>query len=268
MGKFYNVIPESLVKWIDAQQMFWVASAPLGGEGHVNLSPKGMRGTFHVESESRVWYEDFTGSGSETMAHLREPGNGRITIMFCAFEGPPRILRIFGRGTVYEFGTPEYDALLPPEKRRPGSRCAVVIDVHKVGTSCGYGVPNYAFTAHRPTLLNWCATLESADQEFEASGSPSASPEPQVADKGLKAYWIKENLKSMDGLPAMKGAHMSSVVPKHAPPDGEWGKGGSNKPAGTVLAGKRGSAETARLFMAFSVGLGVAAAYVTLAGIA
>ena len=119
MGKFYESIPPNLVKWIEAQQMFWVASAPLSGDGHVNLSPKGLKGTLHIVNEKQVWYEDMTGSGtyttfppgwtdrltvdaeptgSETMAHLREPGNGRITLMFCGFDSPARIMRIFGHG--------------------------------------------------------------------------------------------------------------------------------------------------------------------------
>ncbi|KZT68474.1 hypothetical protein DAEQUDRAFT_751279 [Daedalea quercina L-15889] len=214
MGKFYDSIPPNLIKWVEAQQMFWVASAPLGGEGHVNVSPKGLKGTLHIANENQVWYEDMSGSGSETMAHLREPGNGRITIMFCAFDGAPRIMRLFGHGLVLEFGTLGYDELLPPDVRHPGSRCAVVVDIHKVGTSCGFGVPQYAFLAHRPTLYNWCAQLEAADQAHDATSGVTASPsEPQVAEKGLKAYWIKENLKSIDGLPAMEGAHTSRTTP-------------------------------------------------------
>ena len=189
------------------------------------------------------------------MAHLREPGNGRITIMFCGFESPARIMRLFGRGTspvcpfrrsltfvgrAIEFGTPEYDEYLPPDVRHPGSRCAVVIDIHKVGTvrivnqvsataislhhqSCGYGVPLYQFVAHRPTLYNWCAGLETAEREYSAK-SDAADSGWSVAEKGLKAYWIKENLKSIDGLPAMKAAHTTTTTPVHAPSRGEWGK--------------------------------------------
>lgn len=267
MGKFYEAIPQNLAQWIEDQQMFWVASAPLGGEGHVNLSPKGLRGSFHIENANRVWYEDLTGSGSETMAHLREPGNGRITIMFCAFEGPPRIVRLFGRGTVYEFGTPEYDTLLSPEKRRPGSRSVIVIDVHKVGSSCGYGVPRYTFTTHRPTLLDWCATLEASDQKF-ASAHPSAGS-GEIAEKGLKAYWVKENLKSIDGLPAMQAAHVSAVTPVHAPPDGEWGKEvkAQTKTSVQVKGGEVQRAEMMKLVAAFSMGIVVSAVYVKLAGV-
>ncbi|KAH9931291.1 uncharacterized protein B0H18DRAFT_1083570 [Fomitopsis serialis] len=286
MGKFYDSIPPNLMKWIEAQQMFWVASAPLGGEGHVNLSPKGLKGTLHIANESQVWYEDMTGSGSETMAHLREPGNGRMTIMFCAFEGTPRIMRLFGHGRVLEFGTPEYEELLPPDVRHPGSRCVVVVDIHKVGTSCGFGVPQYAFLAHRPTLYNWLAQLETTEQEHDAAdGAADPSSEPRVAEKGLKAYWRKENLKSMDGLPALQAAHISRTTPTHAPPRGEWGKEGNalhhavRKDAGNGAArpslalqkpkavfGGMDAAEVTRLVIAFSLGVAITAVYIQMVG--
>ena len=97
MGKFYESIPPELVPWMLKQEMFWVATAPLSPEAHVNVSPKGVRDSFHYVSPTRVWYQDLTGSGVETISHLRE--NGRITLMFNAFEGPPRIVRLFGIGT-------------------------------------------------------------------------------------------------------------------------------------------------------------------------
>ncbi|CCL99969.1 uncharacterized protein FIBRA_01994 [Fibroporia radiculosa] len=225
MVKYYDEISPELAKWVEEQQMFWVASAPLTGDGHVNLSPKGLQGTFHIVNPNKVWYEDCTGSGSETMAHIREPGNGRVTIMFCAFEGPPRIMRLFCKGTVYEFGTIEYQTLLPPEKRLPGSRSAVVLDVYKVQTSCGYAVPLYNFVTHRPTLLNWTAQLAAAD--IASHGNPESAdmtPDWKVPEKGLKAYWARMNTESLDGLPAMKDAHISAVAPTHAPSEGRWGK--------------------------------------------
>ncbi|TFY63539.1 hypothetical protein EVJ58_g3193 [Rhodofomes roseus] len=285
MGKFYESIPPNLIKWIEAQQMFWVATAPLSGNGHVNVSPKGLRGSLHVVDENQVWYEDMTGSGSEAAAHLREPGNGRITLMFSAFDSTPRILRLFGQGTVHEFGTPEYEERLPQGVRRPGSRSAIVVDIHKVGTSCGFGVPLYDFIAHRPMLLDFAAMLESRDREVEtANGNTSAdagSP-PPTSDKGLKAYWRKENMKSIDGLPALTSAPVSSVTPIHAPPDGSWGKKDKDKSmaASTSVkqeqvamksAGIAGSGlnnqEVMRLVLAFSMGLAVAAVYVQLAGV-
>ncbi|CCL99970.1 uncharacterized protein FIBRA_01995 [Fibroporia radiculosa] len=265
MVKFYESIPPNLSKWIQAQEMFWVASAPAGPSGHVNVSPKGVRDTFRIEGPNKVWYEDFTGSGSETMAHLRE--NGRITIMFCAFEGAPRILRLWGTGYVHEFGTPEYDAIIPPTKRRPGSRCVVVIDVKRVGTSCGTGVPHYTFVRQRPTMLDWCARLEVADQTFDAEAPSDPDSERVVSEKGMKAWWTKENSESLDGLPAMKSAHQTYLTPEHAPPNGEWGKNAKNR-LEVINAQKKvkstpsGYAELIRLLSAFTMGLAVATAYV------
>ncbi|KAF7979858.1 hypothetical protein HWV62_40617 [Athelia sp. TMB] len=202
MGKFFDDIPSFLVPWLAEQEMFWVATAPLAG-GHVNVSPKGVRGCFHYVSPTRVWYEDLTGSGIETIAHLREEGNARITIMFSAFQGPPRIARLFGTGTAHEYGTPEYDALLPAHTRKPGSRAAIVIDVHKVGTSCGYAVPLYAFQAHRTRLLDYFARCEERDRV-----------EQGPADKGLRAYWLEKNMQSIDGLPTLASAHECARVPE------------------------------------------------------
>ncbi|KAJ7589888.1 hypothetical protein C8J56DRAFT_936434 [Mycena floridula] len=186
MGQFFDDIPEFLQNWIKKQHIFWVATAPLDPEGHVNISTKGFEGTFHIVDSHRVWYEDLTGSGVETISHLRE--NGRITVLFNAFEGPPRIARLFGKGTVYEFGTPEYDAILPAEKRQTGSRAVIMIDVHKSGSSCGYAVPFFDFKAPRNTLHEYFEKVERAGD----------------SEKGLRAYWTKKNLKSIDGLPALQ----------------------------------------------------------------
>ncbi|KZT24398.1 hypothetical protein NEOLEDRAFT_1148755 [Neolentinus lepideus HHB14362 ss-1] len=186
-----------LIEWIQKQHMFIVATAPLTADGHVNVSAKGLAGTFHVEDPNKVWYEDLSGSGSETIAHIRE--NGRITIYFNAFEGPPRICRLWGRGTVHEFGTPEYDFYLPSGKRAPGSRAVIVADIYKVGTSCGYAVPFYEFKGHRDTLLNFFNEKEKKD--LGADGHD--------ADNGLKAYWRKNNVRSLDGLPGLQSAHLS-----------------------------------------------------------
>ncbi|KAG7440355.1 uncharacterized protein BT62DRAFT_957155 [Guyanagaster necrorhizus] len=199
MGKFYDEIPGYVMTMIKKQQMFWVATAPLSADGHVNLSSKGVEGTFHIIDSHTVWYEDLSGSGVETISHLRE--NGRITILFNAFEGPPSIVRLFGKGKFYEFGTPEYNAFIRPETRHPGSRAVIVIDVHKVGTSCGYAVPFYEFKSHRTRLLEYAAKRELADIEAEETESPIC--EPPRPDNGLKRYWIKNNLTSIDGLPGM-----------------------------------------------------------------
>lgn len=101
MGVFYQVIPPSLQEWIPRQKVFWVATAPLAGGGHVNVSPKGAANdhdTFGLLDDKTFWYLDMTGSGSETISHLHEPGNGRITVMFNAFEGAPKIVRLWGKG--------------------------------------------------------------------------------------------------------------------------------------------------------------------------
>lgn len=141
--------------------------------------------------------------GNETISHLREPGNGRITIMFSAFQGPPRIARLFGTGTVHEFGTPEYDALIPTHARKPGSRSAIVIDVHKVGTSCGYSVPLYTFQSHRTKLLDYFDRREQKDRAEQGR-----------SNRGLQAYWAEKNMESMDGLPGLESAFACERVPE------------------------------------------------------
>ncbi|KZT24400.1 hypothetical protein NEOLEDRAFT_1135235 [Neolentinus lepideus HHB14362 ss-1] len=204
MGKFYDDIPPHIIEWVEKQHMFTVATAPLSATGHVNVSTKGVGGTFHVVDSKTVWYEDLTGSGSETIAHLRE--NGRITILFSAFEGPPVICRVFGTGKVHEFGSPEYSSYAPPANRTPGSRSVIVVDVHKVGTSCGFGVPFYEFIGHRETLLNTASMFEKRDL---------ATPD-NIADNGLKAYWRRMNSESIDGLPALTEVPHQSHLPLDA----------------------------------------------------
>lgn len=218
MVKFYTTIPSSIIPWIQEQKMFWVATAPLSPSGHVNLSPKGYEGTFHVVDQNRVWYEDLTGSGVETIAHLREPGNGRMTIVLVALKGAPRIVRLFGIGTVHEFGSPEYEALIPVEKRHVGSRSAIVLDIHKVSSSCGYAVPLYDFKSHRTALDNFSVKQEAEDIKAEAefcaiSTSPSTNTSTidiqskvqtyPLTAKGLKGYWRDKNSQSIDGLPGV-----------------------------------------------------------------
>lgn len=216
MAKFYDEIPEWLFEWIKKQHMFWVASAPLSAHGHVNLSPKGTADCFHVVNSKQVWYEDLSGSGIETISHLRE--NGRITVMFSALDGPPRILRLFGVGTVHEYGTPEYDALIPATTRKPGSRAVIVIDVYQVGTSCGFAVPVYGFVTQRTQLLRYFDKREAVDRSFASSqqqqqpGSCSddncdsevAPVKGDTVPQGsLRAYWLLKNTHSLDGLPGL-----------------------------------------------------------------
>ncbi|KIJ07289.1 hypothetical protein PAXINDRAFT_103021 [Paxillus involutus ATCC 200175] len=234
MAKFYDEIPEWLFEWIKKQHMFWVASAPLSAHGHVNLSPKGTADCFHVVNSKQVWYEDLSGSGIETISHLRE--NGRITVMFSALDGPPRILRLFGVGTVHEYGTPEYDALIPATTRKPGSRAVIVIDVYQVGTSCGFAVPVYGFVTQRTQLLRYFDKREAVDRSFASSQQQPGSCSDDNCDsevapaKGetvpqgsLRAYWLLKNTHSLDGLPGLLTA--PDAIPT-ATPQSHFDKGG------------------------------------------
>ncbi|EJD04567.1 uncharacterized protein FOMMEDRAFT_107364 [Fomitiporia mediterranea MF3/22] len=205
MGRFFDSCPPNLLEWIQNQHIFWVATAPLSPNGHVNVSPKGAFDCFHVIGPNKVWYEDLTGSGSETIAHLRE--NKRITVMFCAFDGPPRIVRLFGTGTVHEFGTPEYEVLVPRQKRKPGSRSAIVVDVHKVGSSCGYSIPFFDFKKERTLLLERMSKRE--------AGAVYTTLDP-ATDKGLREYWSANNVKSIDGLPSLISAPNAENTPSNS----------------------------------------------------
>ncbi|KAI3607147.1 pyridoxamine phosphate oxidase [Moniliophthora roreri] len=195
MGQFFEEIPPFLIDWIKLQHIFWVSTAPLSADGHINLSGKGNKGNFHIVNSRKVWYEDLTGSGCETISHLCE--NGRITVYFNAFEGPPRIARLLGKGTVYEFGTPEYNSVLSPEQRSPGSRAVIMIDVHKVATSCGYVIPFFEFKSYRTKYDGIAIKFE--DSDIAAQGENIRTG----GEKGLKAYWVNHSQKSIDGLPAM-----------------------------------------------------------------
>ena len=166
-----------LREFLAAQHVFFVATAPRDPAGHVNLSPKGLD-TLRVLSPNEIAYLDLTGSGNETSAHLLE--NGRITVMACAFEGKPQILRIYGRGTVHLPGTPRWNELRPRFPEIPGARQLVTVAVEEVRTSCGYGVPTLAFRGNRPTLEKWAV---------------------RKGREGLARYRREHNTKSLDGLP-------------------------------------------------------------------
>ena len=150
--KVHDDIDDRRREFIERQRMFFVATAPLEADGHVNLSPKGLD-TFRVVDAHRVAYLDLTGSGNETSAHLAQ--NGRITVMFCAFEGPPDILRLYGRGRAVLPGDDGWDELRPLFPDLPGVRQIVVAQVESVQTSCGFGVPRYTFEAQRDQLPLW-----------------------------------------------------------------------------------------------------------------
>lgn len=220
MGQTYDSIPDYIIEWIPKQHMFWVATAPQALNGHINISPKGVAGTFHVVGPTQVWYEDLSGTGAETIAHIRE--NGRITILFNAFEGPPRIARLYGKGSYHEFGSAEYNRLLPLGTRQPGSRAVIIVDVWKVAATCGYSVPYYTFNGHRVRLLDWAAKREKIDnEEAETQGRGDITLHP----KGMAAWWRDRNMFSLDGLPALStafnsvlGVGLHKPVPKSGAP--------------------------------------------------
>ena len=180
MGRTYDTLDAKLSAFLLAQPVFFVATAPLGAEGHVNCSPKGNRDNLAVLGDRRVAYQDLTGSGVETIAHLRE--NGRIVVMFCAFTGPPRIVRLHGRGEAVEPGDPRHDELAAHFPAEPAARAVVVVDVTRISDSCGYGVPVMAFEHHRENLDHWAATK---------------------GPDGLEAYRADKNAASLDGLPGL-----------------------------------------------------------------
>jgi hypothetical protein len=172
-------ISDDLARWWADQPMFFVASAPSGGDGHVNCSPKGLD-TLRILGPTRVAYLDLTGSGVETIAHLRD--NGRITLMACAFNGAPRISRIYGVGTVHEIGTDAFDQLADDFPELPGRRAIIDIAVDRVSTSCGYAVPMMDLVGDRDRLLDWA----------RAKG-----------DDGLVDYRANKNALSIDELPGL-----------------------------------------------------------------
>jgi hypothetical protein len=178
MATVVDALDDALVEWIQAQPVFFVGSAPADG-GHVNISPKGYD-SLRVLGPRSVAYLDLTGSGAETIAHTRE--NGRLTIMFCAFQGPPRILRLYGAGTAHLKGTPGYADLASRFPDLPGARSIVVLEIDRISTSCGYSVPFMEPSEDRPTLQQWAARKD---------------------DGEIAAYWAKKNRVSIDGLPAL-----------------------------------------------------------------
>ncbi len=176
MGKVYAEIDQRLEDFIRAQHMFFVATAPSGADGHINVSPKGLD-TFRIFDPRTVAYLDLTGSGIETVAHLRE--NGRIVIMFCAFEGPPRIVRLHGRGEVISPGAPDFATLLGNFRTFEGTRSVIRIALERISDSCGYGVPEYHFAGHRQQLIAWAN---------------------RKGPSGLQQYQKDNNARSIDGL--------------------------------------------------------------------
>jgi hypothetical protein len=177
MAKFFDSISDEFAEWIAKQHLFFVASAPLSAEGHVNMSPKG-RDSLRVLSPNCVAYVDMTGSGNETSAHLKE--NGRMTFMFCSFETTPRIIRLFAKGRVVLPNDAEWDSLAANFTILSGTRQIVVGDVYSVQTSCGFAVPFMEYVGERDTLEKWAETK---------------------GEDGLAAYHAEKNFLSLDGLP-------------------------------------------------------------------
>ncbi len=170
MGKVYERIDEKLGAWIRRQPLYFVATAP-EADGHVNVSPKGPIATLRIVDGLTVEYDDHVGSGAETAAHLRE--NGRICVMLCAFEGPPRIVRLHGRGEV-----------LPTDDPGDGVRAVVRVHIERISDSCGYGVPLMDYVGERPQRAAWLA---------------------HKGVDGVRAYVVEKNGESIDGLAAFGG---------------------------------------------------------------
>lgn len=190
MGSVFDGIDEHLSEFILAQPVFFVATAPLSPDGHVNCSPKGNRGEFAVLGPKAVAYLDQTGSGSETIAHLRE--NGRIVVMFCAFNGPPRIVRLHGRGECVALDDERFGDLAGRfgGGQGVGVRSVISITVERISDSCGYGVPFMDFVEHRPTMDQWAA---------------------RKGTDGIRDYWVEQNLESVDGLPSLHLGELPSA---------------------------------------------------------
>jgi Pyridoxamine 5'-phosphate oxidase len=188
MAQTFEKISEKLATFLMAQPVFFVATAPLSPDGHINCSPKGNVDAFRVLGPRTVVYRDLNGSGVETISHLRE--NGRVVLMFCAFEGPPRIVRLQGRGRAVFDQDADFDHLGHEFGGAAHTRCFVLVDVDRVSDSCGYGVPLMTFERHRDKLEPWAE---------------------KMGEDGLARYRSSHNRLSVDGLPGVPEA--SEVLP-------------------------------------------------------
>jgi hypothetical protein len=189
MAKVFDRIEDGLRAFIEAQPVFFVGTAPSGADGHVNVSPKGGRGLFRVTGPHGFAYVDLMGSGIETVSHLRE--NGRIVVMFTAFEGPPKIVRLHGRGRVIQQDDPAFPGMLAtfeasPEQL-PAVRSIVAIDVTRVSDSCGFVVPRMTYEGERDQLYRF------VDNRIRKLG-PDA----------VRSYVAEKNGESLDGLPGLE----------------------------------------------------------------
>ncbi|HEY5103456.1 MAG TPA: pyridoxamine 5'-phosphate oxidase family protein [Acidimicrobiales bacterium] len=192
MGKTFDLIDDQLSEWLVSQPVFFIATAPLGADGLLNCSPKGNRQEFAVLGPRTVAYLDQTGSGVETIAHLKE--NGRIVVMFCAFVGPPRIVRLHGEGRVVLKESPEFEALAShfPKAQGVGVRSVIVVELERISDSCGYGVPFMEFEGHRPTMDQWST---------------------RKGLSGIRAYWAEKNRRSINDLEGFDAQSADLEVP-------------------------------------------------------
>jgi hypothetical protein len=181
MGRLHDTLSAELKEWLGRQKVFFVATAPLASDGHVNCSPKGGD-TFRILGDREVAYLDLTGSGIETAAHVQE--NGRIVIMFCAFAGPPKIIRLHGKAEVLYAGHPDFDRLQGQFSQHPGVRTIIRVTVTRISDSCGYAVPFLDFVAQREALDQWAQ---------------------KKGLEGLFAYRQEKNRTSIDAMPGYKG---------------------------------------------------------------
>ena len=182
MGKVYEQIDDRLSAWIAEQPMFFVATAPLSAEGHVNVSPRG-HDTLSVLGPHRIGWIDYTGSGVETIGHLQE--NCRICVMFCAFTNRPRIVRIHGRGRVAYQGDSEFVDLVSRHPAHPSTRAAIIVDVTRISDACGFGVPVMALVGERDLL---------------AAFADKRGPD------GMAEYRAERNAVTIDGMPGIPRA--------------------------------------------------------------
>jgi hypothetical protein len=193
VGRVYDAIDDATERWLTKQPMFFVGTAPNDPAGHVNLSPKGAAGAFRILGPRTVAYVDLVGSGAETAAHLRE--NGRIVLMFCAFAGPPKIMRLHGQGRVVPEDTPEFASLLPSfpldDDTLALSRGIVVVDVARISDSCGFGVPRMDLAGERDQLMRW-----------------SEQQEARHGEQWKERYVAANNAASIDGLPGYDTAEV------------------------------------------------------------
>ncbi|MEZ0071461.1 pyridoxamine 5'-phosphate oxidase family protein [Planotetraspora sp. GP83] len=180
MGKVYERLTDRLCEFISAQPVYFIATAPEHG-GHVNVSPKGYADTFAVIDDTTVAYLDLDGSGVETISHIRD--NGRVTLMFVAFGGPPNIVRLYGTGRVVTSHDPGFDDLITLFGPHPGVRSIIVVSCDRISDSCGFGVPFMSFDRDRTLLDEWAGRKD-------------------VQQK--RAYRAKNNRESIDGLPALR----------------------------------------------------------------